>query len=59
MAMENEVKEAMLQAILGTKAAQSISIANAGEIIVAIYDALESGGFLSRSSKPEGSPKAN
>jgi hypothetical protein len=59
MAMENEVKEAMLQAILGTKAAQSISVANAGEIIVAIYDALEDGGFLSKSSKPKRSRKSN
>ena len=54
MTIESEVKEAMLQAILGTNAAQSISIANAAEIIVAIYDALEDSGFLSKSPKPKG-----
>ena len=59
MTMEGEVKEAMMQAILGTKAAQSISIANAAEIIVAIYDALEDSGFLSKSPKRKGSRKSN
>ena len=58
MTIESEVKEAMLQAILGTTAAQSISIANAAEIIVAIYDALEDRGFLSKSPKPKGSRKS-
>jgi hypothetical protein len=48
----------MLQAILGTKAAQSISIANAAEIIVAIYDALEDRDFLSKSPKTKGSRKS-
>ena len=52
MTMEGEVKEAMMQAILGTQAAQSISVANAAEIIVAML--LRTAAFLANPQSQKG-----